>query len=92
MKGERIYEGVLWWFGHLKRMESDRIVKRVYLEECAGGSSVGRPQKRWIDNVKECLKKRGFDVRQARRMVQDRNEWWEFVRGNAWGIAQGMNS
>ena len=43
---------------------------------------VGRV-KRWIDTVKECLKKRGLNVRQARRMVQDRNEWWGFVRGNA---------
>ena len=37
MKGvdERIYEGVLRWFGHVERME-DRIVKRVYVSECAG--------------------------------------------------------
>ena len=26
---ERIYEGVLRWFGHVERMENDRIVKRV---------------------------------------------------------------
>ena len=44
-----------------------------------------------IDTVKECLKKRGLDVREARRMVQDRNEWRGFVRRNAWGIAQRMN-
>ena len=58
---------------------------RVYVRECAGSRSVGRPQKRWIDTMKECLKKRGLDVRQARRMVQDRNEWCGFVRGNAGG-------
>ena len=51
-----------------------------------------RLQKRWIDTVKECLSERGLDVMQPRRMVQDRNEWWWFVRGNAWGIAHGMNS
>ena len=50
-----------------------------------------RPQKRWIDTVKECLKKRELDVSQARRMVQDRSEWWGFVRANAWGVAWGMN-
>ena len=27
---ERIGEGVLWWFGHVERMENDRIAKRVY--------------------------------------------------------------
>ena len=82
---ERIDEGVLWWFCHVERMERNRITQSVYVGECAGGRSVGRPQKRWIDTMKECLKKRGLDVRQARRMVQDRSEWRGFVRGNAWG-------
>ena len=36
-------------------------------------------------------KKRGLNVEQARRMVYDRNEWGEFVSGNAWGVARGMN-
>ena len=40
-----------------------------------GSHSLGRPRKRWIDTVKECLKKRGLDIRQARRMVQDRSQW-----------------
>ena len=78
---------MLQWFGQLERMERDRIAKRVYVGECAGSRSVGRPQKRWIDSVKECLKKRGLDSRQAKRMVQDKSEWRGFVRGNAWGVA-----
>ena len=28
---ERIGEGVLRWFGHMERMEKDRIAKRVYV-------------------------------------------------------------
>ena len=48
--------------------------------ECAGSRSMGRPRKSWIHTVKECLKKRGLDARQARRMVQDRSKWWGFVR------------
>ena len=72
-------------------MERDRIAKRVYIGESAGSRSVGRPQKRWIDTVKECLMKRGLDARQTRRMVQDRIEWRGFVRGSGWNIAWGMN-
>ena len=85
MKGveERIDDGFLQWFGHVERMENDRIAKRVYVEECAGSHPVGRLRKRWIDTLKECLRKRSLDVRQARRMVQDRSEWLGFVRGNA---------
>ena len=70
---ESIDKGFLQWFGHVERMERDRITKRVYVGECAG-----RPRKRWIDTVKECLEKRGLDVRQARRMVQDRSEFGSF--------------
>ena len=54
-------------------MENDRIAKRVYVGECAGSRSVGRPRKRWINTVKDCLRKIGLDVRQERRMIQDRN-------------------
>ena len=72
---ERTDEGVFWWFSHVEKIESDRIAKRVYVGECAGSRSVGRLRKRWNDTVKECLKKKGLDVRQAMRMVQDRSEW-----------------
>ena len=88
---ERIVEGVFWWFSHVDKREKDRIAKKVYVGECASSRSVGRPQRRWNDNVKECLKKRGLDVWQARGMVLDRSEWWGFVKGDAWGIAQGIN-
>ena len=60
---ERIDEVVLRWFSHVERMENDRIAKWVYLGECAGSLSVGRPRKSWIDNVKDCVGKRGLDVR-----------------------------
>ena len=51
--GERIDGGALRWFGHMERMEKDRIAKRV-----AGNRSVGRSQKRWIETMKDCLRKR----------------------------------
>ena len=71
-------------------MENDRIAKRVYVGECVGNRLVGRLWKRWIDSANECLKKRGLKVGQARWMVYDSYQWQEFVRGNAWGIDQGM--
>ena len=55
---------------------------------CVVSHSVGRLWKSWIDTVKDCLKK-GLDVRQARRMVQDRSEWPKFLRGNAGGCSLG---
>ena len=64
---------------------------RESIGEWAGSHSVGRSPKRWIETVKQYLKKRGLDIRQTRRMVQDRREWQGFVRGNAWSIAKIMN-
>ena len=57
---ERIDEAVLRWRGW-------RMIGLP--RECAGSRSVGRLQKRWIDTMKTCLRKRGVDVREARRMV-----------------------
>ena len=36
-----------------------------------GSHLVGRTQKKWIDSVKDYLKKRGLDVWQAKRLVRD---------------------
>ena len=56
-------------------MEEERIAERVYVGEYAGSRSAGRSRKRWIDTIKDCLRKRDLDVRQVRRMVQDRSEY-----------------
>ena len=72
MKGlMKVCSGGLAMSGEWRGIE----LQRVYVGECAGSHSVGRPWNRWIDTMKECLKKRGLDIRQARKMVQDRSEW-----------------
>jgi len=88
---ELIDESVLRWYGHVERMGDERIVKRVYDSECLGVRSVGRPRKRWIDTVRECVRKRGLCMREAERIVHDRNVWRGYVRGRTWGLARGMN-
>ena len=63
-------------------MKRDKTTKKVYVGECANSHLVSRPRKRWIDTM-ECLKKRGLDVRQTRRIVLNKNEYLEFIRRNA---------
>ena len=53
-------------------------LRRQSMYECVGSRSVCRPRKRWIGTVKDCLRIRGLDVRQA-RMVHDRSQWRRFV-------------
>src|SRR5678815_5068657 len=53
---ERINESVLRWFDHMERMNDSRLVKRMYSGECVGNRPAGRPKKKWIESVNECLK------------------------------------
>ena len=72
---EKWIDGVLHRFSHVERMKNYRIAKKVYVGEYDGSHSVCRPQKRWIDTMKDYLRKRGLDLRQARRiMVYDNND------------------
>ena len=82
---ERIVEGVLRWFDHVEKMENDKIAKTVCVGKCAGSHSLGRTRMKWIDTVKDCLRKRGLDVRKARRMVHDRSDWRGVCEGECVG-------
>jgi hypothetical protein len=44
----------LRWLGHVERMTEERTVKKNTPE---GKSSVGKPRKRWLNDVKNDLKK-----------------------------------
>ena len=54
---ERIDKGVVLMNGHLERMKKEKIAKKVNVGECVVSRSVGRPRKRWIGTVKDCLRK-----------------------------------
>ena len=75
----RADQSTLRWFGHIERMEEDRLVKRIYRSEARGVAPRGRPQLRWMDGVKRALNDRGVSVDQARVKVRDRNEWRAIV-------------
>jgi hypothetical protein len=78
---EKINENILRWFGHMERMNRSWLVKRMYNGECVGNRPVGRPKKRWIESLKECLTERNVSLVEARRMVCDRSVWRGFCKG-----------
>jgi trehalose utilization protein len=43
---------VLSWYGHVERMEEERVVKRVYRSKVEGNRGRGRLKLRWVDGVK----------------------------------------
>ena len=52
---------VLWWIGHIKRMEREKLVKKIYRVEVEGNRERGRLRRRWMDGVKGCLSDRGLN-------------------------------
>ena len=49
----------LAWAGHVARMNSDRILKKIFNTKSEGGRSVGRPKLRWEDGVNQDTKTQG---------------------------------
>jgi len=78
---ERMDQSILRWFGHVERMDGDRMAKQVYESEMQGRRCRGRPRKKWMDSVKEVLAKRGLNIQEAKVCVQNRQEWRNVCRG-----------
>ncbi len=49
---ELLKGNILRWFGHIGRMGSEEVVKKVYMSESVGPNSRGRPLGRWRDRVR----------------------------------------
>jgi hypothetical protein len=50
---ETIRLNTLYWFGHVQRMEDNRIPKRVLYMYLGTTRLCGRPRNRWQDEVRE---------------------------------------
>ena len=72
---KRIDRKVLKWFGHVERMGSERLTKRVYMSEVGGRRGRGRPPTRWIDGVKKACEDRDLDLEVAKVVCRDRIAW-----------------
>ncbi|GKC87130.1 hypothetical protein Tco_1147779, partial [Tanacetum coccineum] len=53
---DKIREGRLRWFGHLKRRPQTAPVRRVEALLVAGSRRRGRPKLRWEDRLKQDMK------------------------------------
>jgi hypothetical protein len=60
------------WAGHVARMGEGRGVYRVLVGKPEGESSLGRPRRRWEDNIKLDLREIGIDGANWIRLAQDR--------------------
>ena len=61
----RVDMNVLRWFGHVERMDNERMLKKVMTKRVDGRSARGRPRIGWMDGVRRALNDRRMDVREA---------------------------
>jgi hypothetical protein len=73
--GEGMDRNVFRWYGHLERMEEERVVKRLYMSNVEGSRGRGRPKLRWMDGVKAAVERREANIEYATMCVQDRERW-----------------
>jgi hypothetical protein len=68
------------WAEHVARMGEGKGVYRVLVGRPEGKRPLGRPRRRWEDNIKMDLKDTGIDVANWIQLAQDRVQLRAFVR------------
>jgi hypothetical protein len=67
------------WAGHVARMGEDRGVHRVLVGKPEGKRPLGRPRRRWEDNIRMDLQEVGGGCGDWMELVQDRDRWRALV-------------
>ena len=76
---ERIERNQLRWYGHVNRMNEDRIPKQIFESRSQFKLPRGRPKTIWLDVIKQNVEKRGCTMVEAKRRCSDRSKWRAFV-------------
>lgn len=87
---QKVMERKMRLFGHIARMEDNRIIKNVMLGEMDGTGRRGRPAREWMDDIVEWGEK---DIQSLYHTAQNRVEWEKVVEtaGDTNGLqAQGI--
>ena len=67
------------WAGHVARMGEGRGVYRVLVGKPEGKRPMGRPRRRWEDNIKMDLQEVGGGCGDWMELAQDRERWRALV-------------
>jgi hypothetical protein len=62
-------------------MGQEREVYRVLVGKPEGKSPLGRPRRRWVDNIRMDLQEVRCGYVDWIRLAQDRDRWWTLVSG-----------
>jgi hypothetical protein len=63
------------WAGHVARMREKRNAYRILVGEPKGKRPLGRPRRRWENNIRIDLREIGWGGMDWIDLPQDRNQW-----------------
>ena len=69
----------LRWAGHVARMEESRSAFKILTGKLTGKRPLGRPRRRWEDNIRMGLPEIGINAGNWVDSAQDRNNWRALV-------------
>lgn len=81
---ERLRIARLKWFGHVQRMPETRIPRQYLERKVPGKRPVGRPRRKWMDQIKDDLLTRGMRLEDIKKeeVYNDRVRWRHIVHSN----------
>jgi len=69
----------LGWAGHVARMCEEMWVYRVLVRKPEGKRPLGKPRRRWVDNIRMDLQEVGCGYVDWIGLAQDRDRWRTLV-------------
>ena len=70
---------LLRWAGHVASMEQSRNAYRVLVGNPEEKRPLGRPRRRWEDNIRMDLREMGCDTGEWIDLAEDRDQWRAYV-------------
>ena len=67
------------WAGHVARMDEERGAYSVLVGKSEGKRTLGRPRRRWVDNIRMDLQEVGCGYVDWIGLAQDRDRWRRLV-------------
>ena len=67
------------WAGHMAHMVEERGAYRVLVGKLEGKRPLGRPRRRWVDNIRMDFQEVGYGYMDWIGLAQDRDGWRRLV-------------
>jgi hypothetical protein len=83
------------WAGHVAGMGEKRNTYRLWLGKPEGKTPLGRPRRRWVDNIRMDLGEVGWGDVGWIDLAQDRDKWRVLVNSDSikcWELSRGFTT